>query len=256
VRVLTNPDPTIHRQVVAAARTLLHDDPAAPVARIAREAGVSRATIYRHFGSRDALLTAIRLEPPKPARERVLEAAADLIGHGGLHAFSMEELATAAGVSRATVYRLFPTKAALFGEIVRTYSPFEPLLRLLAEHGDRPPREVVPMLTRTFATVAYPRIGIMRGVLLEALSVHPDAVTGIQPFMPEVLGALSSYLARHMATGQVRPMHPLLAVQAILGPIAFHLLSRPLAERVVGFSMPIDEVVDAMTATILDGLSP
>jgi AcrR family transcriptional regulator len=254
--VLTNPDPTIHRQVVAAARTLLHDDPAAPVARIAREAGVSRATIYRHFGSRDALLTAIRLEPPKPARDRVLEAAADLIGHGGLHSFSMEQLATAAGVSRATVYRLFPTKAALFGEIVRTYSPFEPLLHVLAEHGHRPPREVVPLLTRTFATVAYPRIGIMRGVLLEALAVHPDAVTGIQPFMPEVLGVLAGYLALHMETGQVRPMHPLLAVQAIMGPIAFHLLSRTLAEQVVGFTMPIDEVVDQLTETILEGLTP
>jgi AcrR family transcriptional regulator len=254
--VLTNPDPTIHRQVVAAARTLLHEDPAAPIASIARSAGVSRATFYRHFGSRDALLDAVRLEPPKPARLRVLEAAADLIGRGGLHGFTMEELATAAGVSRATVYRLFPTKAALFGEIVRHYSPFAPLLRVLTEHGDRPPREVIPLLTHTFATVAEPRIGIMRGVLLEALSVHPDAVTGIQPFMPEVLGALTGYLARHMATGNIRPMHPLLAVQAIMGPIAFHLLSRPLAQRIVGFTMSIDEVVDELTATILEGIAP
>jgi hypothetical protein len=51
-------------------------------------------------------------------------------------------------------------------------------------------------------------------------------------------------------------MHPLLAVQAILGPIAFHLLSRPLAERVIGFTMPIDDVVDQLTATILEGLTP
>jgi AcrR family transcriptional regulator len=253
--VLTNPDPTIHRQVVAAARTLLYDDPGAPVARIARQAGVSRATIYRHFGSRDALLSAVRMEPTKPARARILETAADLVGRRGLHAFTMEELAAAAGVSRATVYRLFPTKAALFGEIVRTYSPFEPRVHVLAEHGDKPPSEVVPLLTHTFASVAAPRIGIMRGVLLEALSVRPDAVTGIQPFMPEVLGTLSGYLSRYMEAGVIRRMHPLLAVQAILGPIAFHLLSRPLAERVLGFTMPIDEVVDEMTASILEGLS-
>jgi AcrR family transcriptional regulator len=250
-----NPDPTIHRQVVAAARTLLTDDAATPVDQIAREAGVSRATVYRHFGSRHALLEAIRLEPPKSARLRVLAAAAELIGRGGLHAFSMEELASAAGVSRATVYRLFPTKAAVFGELVRHYSPFEPLIRVVAEHGDRPPAEVIPLLTRTFATVALPRIGIMRSVLLEAVSVSRDAVAGVQPFMPEVIGALAGYLARNMEAGLVRRMHPLLAVQAILGPIAFHLLSRPLAERVVGFTMPIDEVVDQLTATILDGLA-
>jgi hypothetical protein len=34
------PDPTIHRQVIAAARELLGQDPAAPVVRIARRAGV------------------------------------------------------------------------------------------------------------------------------------------------------------------------------------------------------------------------
>ena len=253
---MLSPDPTIHRQVVAAARTLLTENATTPVERIAREADVSRATVYRHFGSRKALLEAIRLEPPKPARMRVLEAAADLIGRGGLHAFSMEELASAAGVSRATIYRLFPTKAAVFGELVRHYSPFEPLTRVLAEHGHRPPADVIPLLTRTFATVALPRIGIMRSVLLEALSVTPDAVAGVQPFMPEVIGALAGYLERNMDAGRVRRMHPLLAVQAILGPIAFHLLSRPLAEQVVGFTMPIDDVVDQMTATILEGLTP
>jgi AcrR family transcriptional regulator len=249
-------DPTIQRQVVAAARQLLREDAATPVGRIADEAGVSRATIYRHFGCRDALLTAVRLEPPKPARLRLLEAAADLIGRGGLHAFSMEELASAAGVSRATVYRLFPSKAAVFGELVRHYSPFEPLTAVLAEHGHRPPAEVIPMLTRTFATVGLPRIGLMRSVLLEALAVSPDAVAGVQPIMPEVLGVLAGYLGRNMDAGLIRRMHPFLAVQATIGPIAFHLLSRPLAERVVGFTMPIDEVVDQLTASILEGLTP
>ena len=100
-------DPTIRRQVVAAARSLLTAQPEASIGRIASEAGVSRATFYRHFGSRDALLAAVEVEPPVPARDRILEAAADLLGRGGLHGFSMEELAVAAGVSRATVYRLF-----------------------------------------------------------------------------------------------------------------------------------------------------
>ncbi|MGH2382508.1 MAG: TetR/AcrR family transcriptional regulator [Candidatus Limnocylindria bacterium] len=250
-----SPDPTIHRQVVTAARTLLGEDAGAPIARIAREAGVSRATLYRHFGSRGALLRAVEVEPPTPARERILAAAAELIGQGGLHGFSIEELATAAGVSRATVYRLFPTKAALFGEVVRHFSPFEPLVDLLGEHGDLPPSEVIPRITHLFATIGAARIGIMRGVLLEALSVTPDAVRGVQPFMPEALAALGGYLVRNMRAGLVRPMHPLLAVQAVLGPIAFHLLSRRLAERVVGFDMPIDDVVDQLTASILGGLT-
>jgi hypothetical protein len=38
-------DPTIRRQVMAAGRELLEDDAAAPVARIATAAGVSRAVV-------------------------------------------------------------------------------------------------------------------------------------------------------------------------------------------------------------------
>ena len=250
------PDPTIHRQVIAAARELLGQDPAAPVVRIARRAGVSRATFYRQFGSREALLRAVQLEPPASAHDRVLEAAVGLMGQGGLHTFSMEELALAAGVSRATVYRLFPTKAAVFGELVRRYSPFEALVEVLDAFGDQPPAEVVPIITRTFATVAYPRLGIVRGILLEATAVTPDAVRGVQPFMPAALARLSGYLLHQMELGSVRRMHPLLAVQAILGPVAFHLLSRPLAEQVIGFDVPIDEVVDQLTAAILGGLAP
>ena len=254
--VIGQPDPTIHRQVVGAARQLLADDPQAPISRIAREAGVSRATLYRHFGSREALLAAVEVEPPQPARERILEAAAELMGRGGLHAFSMEELATAGGVSRATVYRLFPTKAALFGELVRHYSPFEPAMRVLTAHAHEPPEVVVPLLARTFATIGIARVGIMRAILLEASAVTPDAMTGVQPFMPGAIAAFGSYMQRQMDAGRVRPMHPVLAVQALLGPIFIHVLTRPIAERLIGFDMPIDEVVDQLATTILEGLRP
>jgi AcrR family transcriptional regulator len=252
--MVLSPDPTIHRQVVSAARELLGSDRQAPISRIARHAGVSRATFYRHFGSREALLKAVDVEPPIPARQRILEAAAELIGQRGISALRMEDVATAAGVSRATVYRLYPSKAALFGEIVKEFSPFAPLMQVVAEYGDQPPDVVIPRITRTFASIALPRLGVMRGVLLEALSMRGDAVRGIQPFMPEALAAVGGYLVRQMAAGSVRPMHPLLAVQAVLGPIAFHLLSRPIAKRVIGFDMPIDEVVDSLTASILEGL--
>lgn len=248
-------DPTIHRQVVSAARELLASDPATPISRIAREAGVSRATFYRHFGSRESLLNAIEVEPPVPARERVLAAAVELLAPGGgLHAFTMEELATAAGVSRATVYRLFPSKAALFGEIVRRYSPFEPAMAVLAAHGDEPPEVVIPLLTRTFATIGVRRTAILRGVLVEALAVTPEAEIGVQPLLPEALAAVGGYLVRQMEAGRVRPMHPLLALQALLGPIFIHVLTRPLAERVVGFDMPIEQVAEQLTASIVGGL--
>src|SRR5690349_18422614 len=103
-------DPTIRRQVMSAARTVLRDDPGAPVDRITRRAGVSRATFYRHFGSRANLLASVEHEPRPAARQRVLAAAQDMLVRRTLAELSMDELARAASVSRGTLYRLVPGK--------------------------------------------------------------------------------------------------------------------------------------------------
>ena len=93
-------DPTIKRQVVAAAREALAADPDAPVERIARSAGVSRATFYRHFGSRAALLDTVAHTPRPPARDRILVAAQEMLVGTTLTDLSMDDLARAADVSR------------------------------------------------------------------------------------------------------------------------------------------------------------
>jgi hypothetical protein len=36
--------------------------------------------------------------------------------------------------------------------------------------------------------------------------------------------------------------------------VAFHLLTRPVAERVIGLDVPADEAVDELMASVLAGL--
>jgi len=248
-------DPTIRRQVMSAAREVLAQDAGAAVAEIADRAGVSRATFYRHFGSRAALLESVALEPRPDARARILVAARDMLVGTSLAELSMDELAKAADVSRGTLYRLVPGKGALLQALIETYSPFEAIRGIVAEHRDDPPEIVLPLIGRAIVGVAGERLGLMRAIFHEVTAGGP-AVAEMGPLFEQTLGLLASYITGQMAIGRIRPMHPILALQAFIGPIFFHLMTRPMIEGIVPLPMDHQAAVDELITAGLEGLAP
>jgi AcrR family transcriptional regulator len=249
-------DPTIRRQVLAAARRVLADDPAAPVERITRRAGVSRATFYRHFGTRASLLATLDVEPPPGATDRILTAAQEMLLGTSLADLSMDDLARAAGVSRGTLYRLFPGKPALLRGLIEAYSPFESINAIVASHRADPPSVVLPKIAREIVGVAGTRLGLMRAIFLEMTAGSKAALAGAGPVFERSIGALGAYLTAQMEAGHIRRMHPLLALQAVIGPIFFHLMTRTAAEELIGLSIDPDAAIDELVKVALAGLAP
>lgn len=247
-------DPTIRRQVMSAARAVLAEDASAPVSVIAGRAGVSRATFYRHFGSRDSLLRSVALEPQPAAEARILAAAKDMLVRESLDALSMEALAAAAGVSRGTLYRIVPGKEALLRRLIEVYSPFEAVRSIVTVHRDDPPEIVFPLIGRAVVGVAGERQGLMRAIFHEVTSGAGPAMEGMHPLFQSTLGVLADYIVGQMAAGRIRPMHPILALQALIGPVFFHLMTRPAIERVVPLAVDPEVAVAQLVAASLAGL--
>ena len=248
-------DPTIRRQVMSAAREVLARDAGAPVATIAGRAGVSRATFYRHFGSRASLLASVEVEPRPDARARILTAATDMLVRTSLAELSMDDLAKAAGVSRGTLYRIVPGKAALLAALIETYSPFDVVRKIVAEHRDEPPETVFPMIGRAVVGIAGRRLGLMRAIFHE-VTAGGLSIAGMGPLFEQTLGVLAQYISGQMAAGRIRRMHPILALQAFVGPIFFHLMTRPMIERIVPLPMDPEAAVDELVAEAVEGLRP
>jgi AcrR family transcriptional regulator len=248
---------SVRERIVAAAREGLARGQRPVVAEIIARAGVSKATFYRNFGSREDLLRELDLEPEPNSRPAILDAAAELLARDGLARLSMDELAARAGVSRAGLYRLYPGKAALFSALVRTFSPIEVIVATIPRLAGEPPERALPELAVSVWRAVSAHLGVIRPLLFEAASLGPDVrETVLEEFAPTLLGALGGYLVDQMQAGRLRPMHPVLAIQSFVGPIIVHVMMRPVVTEVLGLELDAEDAVREFAANWVRGMRP
>ena len=113
----------------------------------------------------------------------------------------------------------------------------------------------MPKVGRALADALAGRTGLLLRMVFEMVKGDPDTAEGIQQSLGRGLPDLIGYLSQQMAAGQLRRMHPILALQLLAGPIVAHLITRPLA-ALVGFNRPQEEVVDQIVEAWLRTMAP
>jgi AcrR family transcriptional regulator len=242
--------------VLAKVAAVFAGETAPSMDEMAVAAGVSRAALYALFGSRAALLEAVGADVPPSVEQRILVAGGEIVAERGFGGLSLDEVAQRSGVSRATVYRLYPGKAALYREVVRAHLPMDEAMQMMDSMADRPPKEVMATLARSLAQAGEVPIGVLRSVLFE-VSVGPGG--GNEEFLDEAylnVVVLIRYFQRQMDAGRLRQVDPVLAMQSFLAPVMFHAVSRPVLEQYGLLNLSLDDAVQALTDGWLRGMTP
>ena len=164
----------------------------------------------------------------------ILDAASRLIGRHGYNRVSIEAIAAAAGAGKQTIYRWWPSKAALGLEL---YTRLASEAKLHVD-GDSVAKDLRTFLGRVFHIFATtPAKAILAGLIGEAS--HDPQVAGalIEHLVQRRRHLIRSLFERGQARGEVRRDADLdVAVDAISSAIWFRLLlgHAPLDARFAG----------------------
>lgn len=115
---------------------------------------------------------------PRAARERLLEATAQLTYANGITATGVDAIARRAGVTKRTLYQHFPSKDALVGEALAmldepTMTRFRKAVERQMSAGSRPVDALFIVLRRTFEQPAFRGCAFLNAGLEMRDAEHP-----------------------------------------------------------------------------------
>jgi AcrR family transcriptional regulator len=178
------------------------------------------------------------------ARQAILHAASDLLTRDGFAAVSVEAIAAQAGVSKATIYRWWPNKAAIVTESFLELTA--PQIDFVATGSVR--TDLRLQMRRLTELLASPSGQVIAALLAEAQ--HDPAVGEAfrSRWMLVRRRETRAVLERGVANGELRADLDLdVVMDALYGPIYFRLLAQHL---------PLDNTfADQLAAHVLGGIA-
>jgi AcrR family transcriptional regulator len=165
-------------------------------------------------------------------RAALLDAARSLVAEHGLGGTGVARVADRAGVSVGTVYRYFPSKADLIGEVVREVCRRElDVVAAVAELPDTPPAERLVGAITTFARRAVRSGRTAYAVIAEPAEADVEMLR--LEIRAELARILSDVVAEGVAAGDFPAQDPRVSGPALVGALS-EVLVGPLAPSSVG----------------------
>lgn len=187
-------------------------------------------------------------------REKIMQAAVELISTKGYKGATTREIAETAGVNEVTLFRHFGTKQALFEAVLNQYSSLPDMLGMIEHRMTGDYRQDLIMLGMMLNTAFEERREILPLILCEAEQINE--LQSVIASIPERLREyLSRYLREKIEGQEVIPQDPELLAQAFLGMFfSYHISTNMLDSRPASPVQP-QQVVETFVDIFVRGTS-
>jgi AcrR family transcriptional regulator len=183
-------------------------------------------------------------------RAQIVKASMALFAKKGFSGTTSRALARAAGVSEALIFRLFPTKRALYSAIIQHQIAAAP--PILAETSE-PDRAFFLRLARTFLTRVQSDSTFLRLMLFSGLEGHALSDMYYRTHVSQVLDRLRQRIAGGIRAGRYRRTDPYLVARAFTSMLVHYALSQQIFLKGRP-SIPPDRVAETFTDLFFSGL--
>ena len=114
----------------------------------------------------------------------------------------------------------------------------------------------MPVLARAVYGSLSQRPGLLLTMMAAIAAPDPDLEEAMGEAPGRLLGTGMPDLVAQMEAGRLRPMHPLLAMPSLAGPIFFHGITRPLADRLLHLEVSPEDAVTQLVQAWLRAMRP
>lgn len=187
-------------------------------------------------------------------RGQIARVAAELFARKGFSGVTTRQIARRARVNEAIVFRHFPTKSALFTEIINQKIHIE--LHLidpeLIDHGDD--AKVLTALAEFMIRQAEDDPTFLRLLLYSALEDHELANVFMSERTCIVFDFLLKFVQKRVKQGRFRRVHAGAAVRAFVGMLFNYILTEEIFDMPVQVRITRDQAIATFVEIFLEGL--
>lgn len=187
-------------------------------------------------------------------RAQIAKAATRLFAKHGFSGVTTRQIAKAAKINEALLYKHFPDKEALYTEIIKLklkeQGRFIDPERLQGDDD----RKILKYIITLFIDMISADKAFMRLMLFSGLEDHRLSTEFLNRRIGDVMPHIARYFGRRMESGAFRRMDPRIAIRALVGMVIHYVLSNEIFKMPEAMRVSKEEAIDGFGRVFLEGV--